>query len=75
MVAITNPVEPLLLTTREATKALALSDRTIRDLIKRGELRCIRQGRAVRFDPSDLRDWIERKKSPPIDACNHNTHG
>jgi excisionase family DNA binding protein len=64
MVATTNPVEPLLLTMQETTKALCLSDRTIRELTKRGERRCIRQGRAVRYDPADLRAWIEQKKSP-----------
>lgn len=68
MISSSAAVEPLLLNMRQTTKALALSDRTIRELVKRGELKSIRQGRAVRFDPADLRAWIEYKKTATIDC-------
>jgi excisionase family DNA binding protein len=58
-------VEPMLLTMRETCKALALCDRTIRTLTQGGELRCVRLGRAVRYDPADIRAWIEQNKSKP----------
>ena len=57
----TSP-EPLLLTVRQAARALALCDKTLRELTKRGELPCIRYGRAVRYDIADLRAWIAAKK-------------
>jgi excisionase family DNA binding protein len=60
----TNP-DPLLLTVRQAARALALCDKTLHELTKRGELPCIRYGRAVRYDVADLRAWIAAKKSTP----------
>jgi excisionase family DNA binding protein len=57
-----DPV-PLLWTSREAARALALSERTLFSLVKRGEVPCVRIGRAVRFDPRDLRTWIAARKN------------
>ena len=53
---------PLLLRSREAAEALSISERTLWDLTKCGEIACIRIGRAVRYDPRDLLAFIERKK-------------
>ena len=53
---------PMLLTPREAAKALSLSERTLFTLRKSGELPAVMVGRAVRFDPADLAKWIQRKK-------------
>jgi excisionase family DNA binding protein len=53
----------LLLTAPQAAKALAISPRTLWSLTDTGEIPCVRIGRAVRYDPEDLRAWIARRKS------------
>jgi excisionase family DNA binding protein len=58
-----NENSALLMTSRDAAKALAVSERTLWGLTQAGELRCVRIGRAVRYDPDDLKEWIKAKKS------------
>jgi excisionase family DNA binding protein len=53
----------LLLTAQQAAKALAISPRTLWSLTDSGEIPSVRIGRAVRYDPVDLRTWIEARKS------------
>ena len=56
---------PRLLLDRPAlAHAVGLSQRTIANLIKLDDdpLPCVRFGRAVRFDPRDVQDWINRRK-------------
>ena len=53
---------PLLLKPREAARALAISPRKLWSLTACGDVKCVRIDRAVRYDPSDLRAWIESKK-------------
>lgn len=62
MIEQADTIGRLLLKPREAAEALAISQRTLWTLTKCGEIRCIRCGRAVRYDPIDLRAWIETKK-------------
>ena len=52
----------LLLTPGDAAKALSIGTRTLWGLTKRGEIPCVRIGRAVRYDPRDLAAWISKKK-------------
>jgi excisionase family DNA binding protein len=52
----------MLLTVIEAAKTLAISPRTLWSLTDSGEISCVRIGRAVRYDPADLRAWIDRRK-------------
>jgi len=56
--------EQLLLKPPEAAKALAISERLLRDLKKRGEIAAVCIGGAVRYDVADLRAFIELKKQP-----------
>ncbi len=56
-------IEPLLLSSREAAKALSISERTLFALAERGELHKIHVGRAVRYSVNDLKSWIEKKSS------------
>jgi excisionase family DNA binding protein len=49
----------LLLTPRDAARALAISERTLWGLTKQGLIPCIRIGRAVRYALADLEAWIE----------------
>ncbi len=55
-------VARLLLTPREAAAALAVCEKTLWSLAKRGELPAVRIGRAVRYDVADLRAWIDSRK-------------
>lgn len=52
----------LLLTTKEAALALAISQRKLWELTNRKEIACIRCGRSVRYSPTDLQAWIESRK-------------
>lgn len=49
----------LLLSPRDAARALSICEKTLWSLTKRGKLRAIRIGRAVRYSVDDLKRWIE----------------
>jgi excisionase family DNA binding protein len=55
---LASSIEPLLLTAREAAAALRISERSLWGLTRHGEVRAVRIGRAVRYDPRDLREYI-----------------
>lgn len=61
--SFTKTGERLLIKPIEAARLLTVSERTLWSLTKRGDLRCIRIGRAVRYDPADLRAWISQQKA------------
>jgi excisionase family DNA binding protein len=52
----------LLVTPAEAARALRISPRTLWGLTDRGEVPCVRIGRAVRYDPRDLVAYVERRR-------------
>ena len=52
-----------LLTISEAAEYLAISDRSVKRLIARGDLPCIRVGSALRFAYADLEAFIARNRS------------
>jgi excisionase family DNA binding protein len=52
-----------LLTSREAATILNVSARTLWTLTNEGDLPSVRVGHSVRYDPADLRAWIERRKT------------
>ena len=60
----TKDADRILLTVSEASKALSISQRTLWALTApRGPLPAVRIGRrAVRYDPADLREFIDRQK-------------
>jgi excisionase family DNA binding protein len=61
---VTDSVQSLLLTCREAARALRVSERTLWSLTKRGDVCAVRIGqRGVRYDPRDLQQWIDRQKA------------
>lgn len=47
---------------REAAEYLAISRRKLWSLTVCGEIKSIRIGRAVRYDPDDLKAWVEKRK-------------
>lgn len=62
--ALTSAPAPLLLTTRQAAAALAISERTLFRLVKTGMIPAVHLSAALRFDPRDLAALIDRLKSP-----------
>jgi len=58
-----SPSKPaLLLTPREAAKALAISPRKLWAMTASGEIPHVRLGRCVRYPVDDLREWIDATK-------------
>jgi excisionase family DNA binding protein len=55
--------EAMLLSVNEAAKRLSVSPRTLWTLTNTGEIPSVRIGKSVRYEPSDLRDYIARNKS------------
>ncbi|MBN2293660.1 MAG: helix-turn-helix domain-containing protein [Pirellulales bacterium] len=56
-----EPVPRLLLTYPQAAEATGWSVRTLEDLVRAGKIPHIKLGRAVRFSPDALREWIAGK--------------
>jgi excisionase family DNA binding protein len=52
----------LLLRPGDAAKALSISPRKLWAMTNSGEIPCVRFGRSVRYDPADLREWIDQQK-------------
>lgn len=52
--------QPLLVNARDAARMLAVCERTIYNLVERGELSIIHIGRATRFAVADLKAWIQK---------------
>lgn len=50
-----------LLTTAQAAEVLQLSEYTLREMLKRGEVKSVRIGRAYRIRPEWLESFIERQ--------------
>ena len=50
----------LLLSTREAAQALAVSERTLWGLAQQGDVPMVRFGRCVRYPIDGLKEWISR---------------
>ena len=61
-----TPDKPLLLRPRDAARMLALSERTLWSLTQAGLLPCVRVGKAVRYDPADLAEWVQKAKAAPL---------
>jgi excisionase family DNA binding protein len=58
-----DPTEFLLWTSRQTAKVLAISERKLWELTNKGAIPCVRIGRAVRYDPADIRTWIDAQKN------------
>lgn len=57
-----SPALARLLTLPEVALFLAVSERTVRRLVARRQLPCLRVGCQLRFDPSDLLRWTSARK-------------
>ena len=64
-------MEPLLITIDNAADILAVSSRTVRRMLERGELPSVRIGRSIRIPYESLKSWITqstRQLMPPTSA-------
>jgi len=57
-----TPSEPTFFTERSLAAYLAVSDRTIRNWIRRGELPSYKLGAARRIDPADVDAFLECRR-------------
>lgn len=56
----------LLLSVRDAAKALAISERTLFSLTQCGQIRAVRVGRrGVRYSTDELARWIKAQETTP----------
>lgn len=60
---LAEAVAPLLLTSRDAARVLAVSPRTLWGLTDSGELPCVRLGRSVRYAIADLTAYVNRLRA------------
>ena len=60
--------QKLLLSARDASKALSICERTLWGMTKRGEILCVRCGCRVLYDPRDLVAFIDARKGCNNDA-------
>lgn len=54
---------PLLLKPKAAAHAVQISTRKLAELTSSGDIRAVRIGRSVRYDPADLAAFIEKHKT------------
>ncbi len=57
-----NPSSPTFFSERTLADFLAVSDRTVRNWIRRGELPSYKLGAARRIDPADVDDFLARHR-------------
>jgi len=62
LAAASSPKIKLLLKPSHAAEALSISARKLWAMTNSGEIPCVRFGRSVRYDPTDLREWIDSQK-------------
>lgn len=58
----TTPRAPQLIGAKPASREYGIKYTSLRDIVHRSELPCIRIGRAMYLDRCDIEDWIEKKK-------------
>ncbi len=54
---------PILLTGTQAAKLVNMCEKSLYLAARRGELRVVKLGRAVRYRPADLQAWVDSKVS------------
>ena len=65
MVAIAMNIEPLLLTTREASQALRVCPDTLHQMERKGAIRPVRLGRAKRYPVEALKAMVATLSQAP----------
>ena len=62
LVAATAPPAPLLWHSRDAARVLSIGERLLWSLTQRGEVPCIRFGRAVRYSLAALQELVRARQ-------------
>ncbi len=60
---LTTQTTSLLVSAREAAAALSISERTLWSLTAKGEIPCVRIGRAVRYSRRELEQFVAARLS------------
>jgi excisionase family DNA binding protein len=60
--SITAPDRPLL-NVCKAARRVSVSEKTIRRLIRGGELPALKVGKSLRIDPAELERWLGERKT------------
>jgi excisionase family DNA binding protein len=58
--------EPIFFTERSLAAYLAVSDRTVRNWIRRGELPSYKLGASRRIDPADVAAFLEQRREEAV---------
>ena len=59
---MTNPLDKLLVTAKEAAKMLSISARLLWSLTASREIPVVRIGRRTLYSPTDLQAWIDARR-------------
>lgn len=62
---VAPPTPPVALTVQEASHALRLDPRTIRAMLRSGELEGNQRGHAIRISQTSVIDWLRGKRRVP----------
>ena len=54
---------------REAAKALSVSERTLWDWTRNGDVPYLRRGKTILYPTDALRRWLDEKASKPSDSA------
>ena len=61
LASVKNDLRPFY-TTRSLARRLSLSERTVRDLIRRGDIPSYKVAGARRIDPVDVDSWLAQRR-------------
>lgn len=61
-IRVSQEVEQPFYSVPALAKKLALSERTVRDMLNRGEIPCYRIGPQRRIDPADVQAWLKERR-------------
>lgn len=62
-----EPIEPLLLSVKDAARAVGMSERKFRDVLYSGAVESVRHGHSRLIFTDSLRAWVERLREDPDD--------
>lgn len=61
-IRIAAPAEEPFYSVASLAKKLAVSDKTVREMLNRGEIPCYRIGAQRRIDPADVKRWLDARR-------------
>lgn len=61
-IRVIERVEEPFYSVESLARKLAISEKTVRTMLNRGDIPCYRIGAQRRIDPADVRRWLDRQK-------------